>query len=72
MKKIHGNGKAIHKINRETNKIICTYDSVVEASKDNDLTPQSIRNVCYGFNKQSGGFYWMYVDEWEGLYGERL
>lgn len=43
--------------------LIKTYDSITEASKDNNVCDTAIHNCCNGKTKTSNGFMWEYCDE---------
>lgn len=60
--------RPIYQIDLESWQVIKEYRNVSVACEELGLTSQNIRNVCYGFNKQAGGYYWCYKDEWEEYY----
>jgi hypothetical protein len=43
-------------------KIINTYDSLIDASKSINMSPSAISKVVIGQNKTAGGFKWIYED----------
>lgn len=46
------------------------YKSIVEAAKDTGTSDKGIFQVCVGAAKTSGGFGWMYADEYERITAE--
>lgn len=41
-------------------KVLAKYNSVSEASKENNLSKTSISRVCRGERESSGGYIWKY------------
>lgn len=56
------NAKAVRKIDKLTNKILCTYCSMIEAEKDTGISFKQIWKACNGQHKTSGGYIWEYAD----------
>ncbi len=55
--------KYIAKINIFTNKIIETYISIHEASRNNNnINISNIHSVCNGKRNHAGGFKWKYIN----------
>ena len=46
---------------------ICEYDSITTAAKYNNTFISSIYECCNGNRKTSGGFKWMYKDDYLNL-----
>jgi hypothetical protein len=54
--------RAIHKIDRETGHIICTFSTVAEAARENNLTSNgAIIMAATGIRDHSCGFAWKYA-----------
>lgn len=56
--------KAVAKIDKNTNQIICVYSSMKEASLDNsntDKNQSSIARVCSGERKTALGYKWSFI-----------
>ena len=51
-------------------KAIKKYKSIVEAAKDTGTSDKGIFQVCVGAAKTSGGFGWIYADEYERIAAE--
>jgi hypothetical protein len=49
------------------NKYINQWDSVNNASNELTINAYSILNVCKGKQKTSGGYKWMYKEEYDNL-----
>ena len=50
--------KKIKQIDINTGQTIKVYNSIVEASKDTNISRQTIGKVCLGKGKSAGGFKW--------------
>lgn len=55
--------KAVIQIDIYTNTIVMKYDSMYQAYKDTGA--RNISKCCKGEAKSSGGYKWMYADEYE-------
>ena len=53
--------RPVEKLDINTRMVIKAYNSISEASKENNLHCTSVRNVCVGIQKTAGGFRWRYV-----------
>ena len=56
--------KAVAKIDKDTNQIICIYSSMKEASLDNsntDKNQSSIARVCSGERQTALGYKWSFI-----------
>lgn len=58
-----GTSKKVHKLNPSTNEIIATYNSLSEASRENNITVTMISMCANGKCKLGKGFKWVFVDE---------
>lgn len=54
--------RKVVKINIENNKIIKIYDSISEASRENNISKGNIIQTCKGFRKHAGDFKWSYIE----------
>jgi hypothetical protein len=45
-----------------TNRLLQTYDSILQAAKENNLNHRTIGECCIGHRKTHGGFVWKYLD----------
>lgn len=57
--------KSVIQIDKNTRKIINTFDSAASAAKYLGVCKSSITNCLNGRSKSAGGFNWMYLDEYE-------
>lgn len=57
-----GNNKNIVMINKDTDEIIRKYDSIKEASIDNEISLHAISMCLNGRSKTSGGYKWKFCD----------
>lgn len=57
--------KTIHKYTL-SGDYICTYNSIKEAGKENNILPSNISTAAAGKYKHSGGFVWKYGEVIEG------
>ena len=55
--------KKVAQINKNTNEIICIYESISEAARMLKLHNQLISQVCKGSRKTTGGYKWIYVND---------
>lgn len=55
--------KKINKIDKDSNKIIATYDTIALAARDNNCDASAIVKVCKGKRQTCGGYKWQYSDE---------
>ncbi len=56
--------RAVQKIDKDTNEVICEYKSITEATIDLGLTHNgSISSTCRGVTRTSNGFLWKYKEE---------
>jgi hypothetical protein len=55
--------KAIHQINKETLKIIQTFNSARDAERTTGINNSNISQVCQGKRKTAGGFIWCFAKE---------
>lgn len=53
--------KPVVKIDIKTNKAIKIYDSIKEASDDNNISSINISRVCRNIRKTAGGYKWNYA-----------
>lgn len=60
-KRIHSKVKEIQKIDKNSKKILETYFSLSEASRQNNISYKAISRCATGKSKTSGGFIWKYV-----------
>lgn len=61
MRQIKTTSKAVDKYSLDGN-FICSYSSISEASKENDIKDNRICEVCKGKRNQAGGFIWKYCE----------
>lgn len=52
----------VAKCDKKTHKIIKEYDSVKEASVENNIHFSNIYRTCKGERKSAGGYYWIYIN----------
>ena len=55
--------KKVAQINKNTNEIICIYESISEAARMLNLHNQLISQVCKGSRKTTGGYKWIYAND---------
>ena len=55
--------KQIIQIDKKTNKVICEYNSQLEASKKLNIHPGSLSQCLNGKYKTAGGYIWKYKEE---------
>lgn len=60
---IQKTSRKVAKINKDTDKILETYNTIALAARENDCDPSGISKVCNGKRKICGGFKWSYVDK---------
>ena len=58
---IQSTSKKVAKIDKDTNKIICTYDTIALAARENNCDSSGISKVCRGIRNTTGGFKWKYI-----------
>ena len=58
-----GTSKKVAKINSANNELITIYKSMSEASRNNDITTQSISYCANGKQSIAKGFKWKFIDE---------
>lgn len=58
----HANGRRVMQIDKESNKIISTYESLKEAETSTGINFKQIWKACNGQHKTSGGYIWKYAD----------
>ena len=49
-------------IDKNTNEVICEYNSLKEASQNTGIASSTICNVCKGKGKTAGGYKWKYKE----------
>ena len=54
--------RKVAKIDKDTNEIIATYDSLALAARENGCDSSCISKVCNGKRNTTGGFKWKYID----------
>lgn len=59
---IQSSNRKVAKIDKETNQILATYDSVALAGRENNCDSSAISKVCNGKRNFCGGFKWKYID----------
>ena len=52
----------VYKIDKETDEIICMYDTITQAGIDTNVFHSNIVKCCIGQRKTAGGFKWSYVN----------
>lgn len=52
-------------IDLKTHKIIKTFKSISEASREMKISSGNISAVCQGFKNKASGYIWQYADEQE-------
>lgn len=57
--------KSINMIDLKTHKIIKTFKSISEASREMKISSGNISAVCQGFRNKASGYIWQYADEQE-------
>ncbi|MBR2372058.1 MAG: hypothetical protein IKA90_04215, partial [Clostridia bacterium] len=57
----YSNVKAVEMIDKNTNKVIQTFESVSEASRQTKINAPNITMICKGMRKYAGGYIWRYV-----------
>lgn len=55
--------RRVLQIDRETNEVIASFDTVTQAAEHIKLTRYAISKACLGFNKTAGGYEWKYEDD---------
>ncbi|WP_102691403.1 zinc-ribbon domain-containing protein [Rummeliibacillus pycnus] len=65
--KDHPNSKAVVKLNNNL-ELIEKYSSIKKAAKNNNIkSVGAIANACLGKSNSSGGYKWMYLDDYEKM-----
>ena len=61
---VYSIGKKVNKIDKDTDQIIETYDSISDAlrSINSPLVAGNLTKVCKGERNTCGGFKWKYAD----------
>ena len=62
-KKPTSHPRRVLQIDRETNEVVASFDSVEEAAHHIKLTRYAISKACLWINKTAGGYEWKYEDE---------
>lgn len=52
--------KTVYQYCKQTGKLLNEYTSLEEASQASGSSRKSISNICLGYNKSTGGYYWSY------------
>lgn len=52
----------VYKIDKETNEILCRYDTINEAEQDTGASHGNIIRCCTGDRKTAAGFKWSYIN----------
>ena len=60
--KRNNQGVEINKLHPHTNKVLCTYKSISEASRQTNISHSSLYAACNNHKKTAGGFIWEYAD----------
>lgn len=55
------NSKSVEMIDIETNKVIKTFKSISDASRETKINTSNITMVCKGVRKYAGGYIWKYT-----------
>lgn len=64
--------KEVYKINSETNQIIEKYDSLTQASEENNIDLSQLSKTCKRKGNSCGGYKWCYVDDYNEDYIKRV
>ena len=56
--------RKIYKLDLINKKILKEYKSIIDAEKDTGLSSSNIVNVCRGNNRQTGGYVWCYIEDY--------
>lgn len=67
MSKMRNNSKPIYQLNKDTLEIIKEFESVALASKSTGISSQLISRVCNHGSNTTGGYSWVYVEEYKTL-----
>lgn len=59
---IQSSSRKVAKIDKTTNKIIDTYDTLALAARENNCDSSAISKVCRGQRNLCGDFKWQYID----------
>jgi len=57
------NAKEVLQFNKETNQLIKTYPSIMEAGRETGIQFKNIHKVCCGGRKTAGGYAWKYAED---------
>ena len=60
---IQSSSRKVNKIDKNTNEILNTYDTLAMAARENNCDSSAIAKVCRGIRKTCGGFKWAYYEE---------
>lgn len=60
---IQSSSRKVNKIDKNTNQILNTYDTLALAARENNCDSSGIAKVCRGTRKTCGGFKWSYCKE---------
>lgn len=64
---VHSQYKKVVKLDVKDNSLLGIYDTVKEAAKSIGVRSENICRVCKGRYETSGGYKWMYLEEYEKL-----
>ena len=57
------NKKAVHMIDKNSNSIIHTFESIREAALETGIAHQHISSCCHGKSKTAGGYKWCFAND---------
>lgn len=55
--------KKVHMIDKQSNKVLRTFESIMDASRQMNISSGNIGTVCRGKRPYAGGYIWRYADE---------
>lgn len=59
---LQSTNRKVAKVDKDTNEILATYDSIALAARENNCDNSAISKVCNGKRNMCGGFKWKYID----------
>lgn len=60
---IQSKSRKVVKIDKNTNEILATYDTLALAARENNCDSSGISKVCKNIRNYCGGYKWRYIDE---------
>lgn len=58
--------RPVVQLSKEDNKVIESFESIHDAARKHNINPSHIWRCCTGKRKSTGGYRWMYKEDYEG------